>query len=82
MRRYSQPSVLFRQNCPLLIFLFFFQIKEEIINHFTKVRVNTLQEVTQIAQVVAMVTAKSDEISQDSQVSMLFAGFDQFYKTF
>ena len=44
------------------------QLKDTIINQMSNVKVTSLEQVTQMAAVVALATEQKDEISQNSQV--------------
>lgn len=54
----------------ILIQLFFFcsQLKNTIIDQMSTVEVTSIEQVTQMAAVVALATEQKDEISQNSQV--------------
>lgn len=47
---------------------FCLQLKDTIINQMSNVKVTSLEQVTQMAAVVALATEQKDEISQNSQV--------------
>lgn len=51
--------------------LFYFQLKDSIIDQISSVKVTSLEQVTQMAAVVALATEQKDEISQNSQVKII-----------
>lgn len=52
--------------------LFYFQLKDSIIDQISSVKVTSLEQVTQMAAVVALATEQKDEISQNSQVKIIY----------
>lgn len=52
--------------------LFYFQLKDSIIDQISSVKVTSLEQVSQMAAVVALATEQKDEISQNSQVKIIY----------
>lgn len=50
------------------LFVYFFQIKDNIIGQIKHVKINSKELMSKVSTVVAMATNERDEISQESQV--------------
>lgn len=65
-----RKNIFRRTFTEIFIHIAFFrsQLKDTIINQMSNVKVTSLEQVTQMAAVVALATEQKDEISQNSQV--------------